>query len=492
MGSISSAFSIIKGALQADQSALSIVAGNVANANTPGYTKETPTWQENSPVTINGIAYGTGVSGTGATSVRDRVLLERLDQQQQLASASSTRLQALNTIQALFAPDTGSTSSKAGDIGSDLTSFFDSFSSLEANPTNNALRQQVLSTASVLAGDISNAATSLNAQRSALDQEANGVATQVNALTSSIAQLNQQIQSVSPNGDAGALEDQRQQDLSKLSQLIGINQITTENNGLTVTTTSGKTLVAGSVAFSMTASTIAGVTHFSVNGSDITSDPQLGGQLGGYLTARDQDIPALLGQLDQLAFGITTEANAQNKAGVDLYGNTGATGVNIFTQTTTTAPGSAESMSVAMTDPNQIAAAASGQGSGDNSNAVAFANLGTLTDPPILNGLTLPDGTVLPAGQTLLGNLTPSNYYSGMVTSLGATVSQVQTDNTAQNASVTQLQTQNNALSQVNLNDEAAAMTTLERSYQAASEVFAMLNTLMASVINMGVQTAVT
>lgn len=492
MGSISSAFAIIQSGLQADQSALSIVAGNVANANTPGYTEETATWQENSPVTINGVAYGTGVSETGATSIRDRVLLERLDQQQQLASASSTRLQALNTMQSLFTPDSGSTSSQAGDIGSDLTSFFDSFSSLEANPTNNALRQQVLSTAKVLAGDISNAATSLNAQRSALDQEANGVATQVNALTSSIAQLNQQIQSVSPNGDAGTLEDQRQQDLSNLSQLIGINQIVTENNGLTVTTTSGQTLVAGSDSFSITSSAIGGVTHFFVNGSDITSDPQLGGQLGGYLTARDQDIPTLLGQLDQLAFGITTEANAQNKAGVDLYGDTGATGVNIFAQTTTTAPGSAESMSVAMTDPNQIAAAAAGQGSGDNSNAVAFANLGTLTDPPILNGLTLPDGTVLGAGQTLLGNLTPSNYYSGMVTTLGSTVSQVQTDNTAQNASVTQLQTQNNALSQVNLNDEAAAMTTLERSYQAASEVFTMLDTLMASVINMGVQTAVT
>ncbi|MFP5235579.1 MAG: flagellar hook-associated protein FlgK [Acidobacteriota bacterium] len=492
MGSISSAFAIIKGALQADQSALSIVAGNVANANTPGYTRETPTWQENSPVTINGVAYGTGVSETGATSIRDRVLLERLDQQQQLASSSSTRLQALNTIQALFAPDTGSTSSKAGDIGSDLTSFFNSFSSLEANPTNNALRQQVLSTAAVLAGDVSNAAIALNAQRAALDQEANGVATQVNALTSSIAQLNQQIQSVSPNGDAGTLEDQRQQDLSKLSQLIGINQITTESNGLTVTTTSGQTLVAGAISFSVTSSAMAGVTHFFVNGSDITSNPQIGGELGGYLTARDQDIPTLLGQLDQLAFGITTEVNAQNKAGVDLYGDTGATGVNIFAQTTTTVPGSAQSMSVAMTDPNQIAAASAGQGSGDNSNAVALADLGTLASPPILSGLTLPDGTILAAGQTLLGNLTPSNYYSGMVTSLGATVSQVQTENAAQNASVTQLQTQNNALSQVNLNDEAAAMTSLERSYQAASEVFTMLDTLIAAAINLGVQTAVT
>jgi flagellar hook-associated protein FlgK len=66
---------------------------------------------------------------------------------------------------------------------------------------------------------------------------------------------------------------------------------------------------------------------------------------------------------------------------------------------------------------------------------------------------------------------TPTGFYSNFVSTLGATVSGVQAENTAQNASVTQLQTQNNALSKVNLNDEAAAMSTLESSYQAASQV---------------------
>src|ERR1700752_2583636 len=114
MGTISSAFNLISGALEADQSALIIVANNVANANTPGYTEETPTWRENDPVTINGINYGMGVSETAPASVRDRVLLERLNQQQQLAASSTTRLAALNTIQTLFTPDSGSASGKAG------------------------------------------------------------------------------------------------------------------------------------------------------------------------------------------------------------------------------------------------------------------------------------------------------------------------------------------------------------------------------------------
>jgi flagellar hook-associated protein 1 FlgK len=67
----------------------------------------------------------------------------------------------------------------------------------------------------------------------------------------------------------------------------------------------------------------------------------------------------------------------------------------------------------------------------------------------------------------------------------------VQTENTAQHASVTQLQTQNDALSSVNLNDEASQMSTLERSYQAASQVFGILNTIMASALNLGEQATV-
>ena len=478
MGTISSSLSIMSQALDADQEALNVVANNVANANTPGYTEETPDWQENQPISINGVSYGQGVTETGATSERDRVLESRLDQQQQLAAASGTRLTALDTLQALFTPASGSSSSTAGDIGSDITSFFNSFSSLEANPTDNSLRQSVLSTASTLAGDISGAAASLNSQRSALDQEAAGTTSQVNALTGAIAQLNQQIQTTSPDADAGTLEDQRQEDLSQLSQLIGINQITTQNNGLEITTTSGQLLVSEGTSYQLTTGMVNGVTDFFVNNTDITAQlASGGGSLGGYLTARDTDIPSSLSSLDQLAYSISTSVNKQNNAGTDYDGvegnvaNSANVALNIFSEPTTVA-GSAASMSVVMTDPNQIAAAGAGDGTGDDTNAIALAALNSSTS-------------------TIVDGQTPINYYSNFVTTLGSTVSSVQTENTAQKASVTQLQTQNDALSGVNLNDEASSMTTLERSYQAASQVFAMLNTIMASALNLGDQTAV-
>jgi flagellar hook-associated protein 1 FlgK len=473
MGTISSALSLMSGALDADQSALSIVANNVANASTAGYTEETANFQENDPVTINGISYGQGITETGATSTRDKVLTERLDQQQQLASASSTRLTALQSVQGLFTVDSdSSTSSTAGDIGSDLTGFFDSFSTLESAPSNNSDREDVLSTAKTLASDISGAATSLNSQKASLDQEAAGVTSQVNALTTSIAQLNQQIMSTSPDADAGTLEDQREEDVSQLSQLVGINQITTENNGLAITTTSGALLVSEGASYQITNGTVDGVTHFFVGSTDTTSGLTTGGgELGGYLTARDVDIPSVLSSLDQLAYSVSTQVNALNNTGTDLDGNTGTTAspLDIFSEPTEVA-GSAAAMSVVMTDPSEIAAAASGEGTGDSTNTTAMANL---------------------ANQTIVNGQTPTNYYSSFVSTLGATVSEVQTENTAQEASVTQLQTQNDALSSVSLDDEASTMTTFERCYQAASQVFTTINTIMASALNLGDETTV-
>jgi flagellar hook-associated protein 1 len=248
------------------------------------------------------------------------------------------------------------------------------------------------------------------------------------------------------------------------------------------------------VSANLTTGTVNGVTAFYLAGTPVTDElTGGGGQLGGYLTARDQDIPQVMGALDQLAFGIATEVNAQNAAGLDLNGNAGAAifGLPAMIAGSPVDRGAALGLKVAMTDPNQIAAAGAGKGSGDNSNAIALARLRSQTNPPILTGLVLLDGTTLVAGQTLLGGQNPSGAYSGLVSRLGSTVSQVQTENEAENASVSQLQTQNNALSQVNLNDEAAALTMLQRSYQAASQVFAILNTIMASALNLGSQTTV-
>jgi flagellar hook-associated protein 1 FlgK len=163
-----------------------------------------------------------------------------------------------------------------------------------------------------------------------------------------------------------------------------------------------------------------------------------------------------------------TTANMANNAGTDLVGDNGNAG-NIFNAPGQVA-GSAAALQVVLVDPNKIAAAGLGLGTGDDTNAVAAANL---------------------AAQTIINGQTPSDFYSNLVSALGAAVSETTTQNTALTASVTQLQSQVNSLSGVNLNDEASNLEEFQRSYQAASQVFTILNSIMASALNLGVETAV-
>jgi flagellar hook-associated protein 1 FlgK len=268
------------------------------------------------------------------------------------------------------------------------------------------------------------------------------------------------------------MEDQRQQDLTQLSSLIGFDQIPTSNNGITLTTSSGAVLVAGGDAYAITTGTENGVTHFYDGANqDITSDlTSGGGELGGMLTVRDQDIPQALSELDTLAYSVASAVNTQNEAGSDLNGNAGTAIFALPTSATATAPGgSAAGISVIMTDPSEIAAAATGNGSADNTNATAMANLGS---------------TAIVDGDT------PTNYYSAFVTSIGSLASEVSTENTAQNSALSQLNSQIGSLSTVDPNEEASALEQLEQSYEAASKVFTVLDEVMVSALNLGVESA--
>jgi flagellar hook-associated protein 1 FlgK len=471
MATLGSAFTIANGALDAFQAALNIIANDTANVSTPGYTNEVPQWQANDPVTIGDTSYGTGVTMTGGESQRDLVLEQRIQQQNQLEQGSSARLTALDQLQSIFsASSSASSSNSSGDIGQSISGFFKALSNLQATPADSSLRQAVLSAAASLASAFQSASSQLSQERSSLDQQTGSTVSQVNSLTKAISQLNQQISATSPNGDAGELEDQRQYDLQQLSSLVGIHVTTNEDNSITVTTANGTALVSKNQSFALSTGASGGVTHvFDASGNDITSAlAGGGGWLGGTLTVRDQDIPQMQSSLDTLAYTLASSLNTANEAGSDANGNPGKAIFNI----PLTATGAASSISVAMTDPSGIAAAATGNGSSDDTNLTSMLQLQNQT-------------------QAGLDGDTPSTYYANFVSAVGNLVSQVSTENTVQQTSLSQLQTQRDSLSAVNMNDEAAALENLQQTYQSASKVFTILDTVMASAINLGVETTV-
>jgi flagellar hook-associated protein 1 FlgK len=323
----------------------------------------------------------------------------------------------------------------------------------------------VLSAANTLAGAFNSAANQLAKVSSGLNQQVVSDVGQVNSLTTTIASLNAQITSLSPNADAGTLEDQRQSAIAQLSQLVGLDQISTENNGITLTTSGGAVLVSGSKSFAVSTTQVGGTTHIlaGVDGQDVTSNLS-GGDLGGVLRARDQQLPSYQSSLDSLAFGIGTEVNQQNELGVDGNGNPGAA---LFSLSATQS-GAAAQIAVATTDPSAIAAAAPGEGSAGNSNVLA--------------GLSNPN---------VAGGQVAAEFLASFLGQIGSDTSAATTNNSAQQATLTQLTTQRDSLSGVSLDEEAAHLTEYQRAYQSAAQVFNIANTVMASALNLGVETSV-
>jgi flagellar hook-associated protein 1 FlgK len=455
---------IAQQALMANQEALNVTSNNVANQNTAGYTRQVVNFQAVDAVTLSGGSFGAGVTASAA-SQRNRVLEQQIQQQSQIQAQSGALESALQQVQNVF--DLSSTTSSASStvLGSAIDSFFSSLSALTGNPSDPSTRQNVLATATALAAAFNSTANQLTQISSGLNQQVTGDVNQVNALTKTIASLNRQIGASSPNADAGSLENQRQLAITQLSQLVGLDQISTEQNGLTLTTTGGAVLVSGSESFALNTTQVAGMTHVLAGGQDVTSNIR-GGNLGGVLQARDQQLPAYQNALDSLAFAIGTQVNQQNQAGIDVNGNPGGALFSLLpTQT-----GAATAIQVATINPSAVAAASPGEGSAGNSNSVALADLKSAN---------------IAAGQTVSG------FLASFLAQIGNDASAAMANNSAQQATLTQLTTQRDSVSAVSLDEEAANLTQYQRAYQAAAQVFNIANSIMASALNLGERTTV-
>ena len=467
MGTLSGLFALSRSALAADQAALSATSNNVANQNTAGYVRQVVSWTSGDSVSL-GAGRDIAASGPSVTTMfkRDRVLEQRVQQQTQVQAGTASQASVLAQIEGVFSLSGGSFTAGATQIGTAINSFFSSLTALTGSPSDAAIRQGVLSAASALANGFNTASTQLGQVSASINGEISSSVLQVNALTGIIAKLNAQIGSTSPDTDAGPLENQRQAAIAQLSQYIGMDQISTEGNGITLTTTGGTVLVAGANAFSLSAVKTGNVTtlHDST-GTDVSGTVQ-DGSIGGQLVAQNKSLPEVLGALDAVAQRIGAAVNAQNTAGID---GTGAAGGPIFALGGTTA-GAAAAITLIADSANAIATAGAGEGSTGNTNAVALQDLGTAVDA---------------SGSTIAGQ------FASLLSQVGTNSSAISEQQTTQEASLSQLTTQRDSLSAVSLDDEAANLSQYQRSYQAAARVLSVLDTLLASAINLGSQTTV-
>ncbi len=460
MSTLFGTMSVALQSLLAQQGAMEVTANNIANANTPGYSREIPIFEENPPVLNGNAMVGTGVSMTSVESVRDNILNLRIDQETSQQSSLNSYVDSMDQVQSLFNETQGT------GLQADLSNFFNSFQSLATDATSSSQRQAVIIAGQDLAGAFNQTSENLSTIQQGLDQSVVQTVQQVNQLTTQVANLNQQIQDVSNAGDSpGSLEDQRDEALTNLSNLIDTAVIYSDDGTVSVTTTNGTLLVAGNQSDPLTTQldSATGMHEVLAQGTDITSSIA-GGQLQGLIKARDSSIPAAQTSLDNLAAGLISAVNKQQTSGYDLNGGQG---VDFFTPFTPSASGSnagaAATMNVALTTPDQVAASSNGT-SGDNSNATALADL---QNQPVVAGQTAAD------------------YYSNLIDQVGNDVSNASSEQEAVGLVLQQLSNQQSSISGVSLDEEATNLVLYQRAYEAAARVISVVDELNATTINM-------
>jgi flagellar hook-associated protein 1 len=457
MSSLFGTLSIASGALAAEQGAMDATTNNVANANTPGYSRLRPDLIESNPVIVGSVTYGQGVTLEKLESLRDPILQMRIQEETQQQGQLNTLVSSMQQAQVQF-------TTSSSDIGSQISNFFSSLNQLSTDPTNLSLRQGVLTAAGNLATVFNHTSDNLTQQQSSIDLNVSQAVQQVNTLTGQIAAVNTQISQLQGVGqNASAFINQRDVLIGQLSGLIDVSSIKSDN-GLTLTTSNGTALVVGGQSFTLSTQTnAAGFQDVYAQGVDITSK-LTSGQLAGLIQVRDQTIPGLISNLDALAAGLANGLNTANKTGFDLNGNPGG---NIFVPPAVSGQGAAANLAVQITDPALIAASSDGT-AGSNGNVAVLSAV---------------------QNQTVAGGHTPIEYYSNIVFGIGNDVSTSSAELSSSQLILNHLNDQRGSISGVNLNEEASNMVQYQNAYDAAAHVVTTINDMLNTVINMGTLT---
>jgi len=320
------------GALKANQIALQTVGNNIANVNTPGYSRQSAVLQ-----TVQGQATGSGFVGKGVdvqTIVRSYD--DFLTKQSALANSNSSedkaRYDFLQRTQEIF--QTGENG-----LGATIGNFFNSFADVSLAPSDTTARSVVMTKADQMAQQFnSNAASLADLKSGVVDQLTNDTST-VNNLISQIANTNYQIaQAISGGQIPNDLLDQRDQLIHQVNKYIQTSQVTGDNGQINLFISNSMPVVLGSkpatlsVGFDSFNNTNKSKLSYSMGGTsstELNEDYMGGGEITGLLKFQNKDLVDATNLLGRMALAIGTVLNNQQALGLDPNGNAGSNLYNI-------------------------------------------------------------------------------------------------------------------------------------------------------------------
>ncbi len=441
-------------ALITQRLAMSVTSHNIANVNTPGYTRQRADLVASQPLKRKAGLIGTGVTVDYIGRLRNQFIDQQVRTNNQLNGDLVAQQQYLSQIEALINEPT--------DVGlsSAMSKFFGSFNELAKNPDSTGIRNIVLQQGVNLTGSFKRLDQGLKKLISDTDIEIEHKLGRINQLTKEISQLDLQITSklvdnISPN-DA---KDQRDLKIEELSKLVNI-KVTEDGRGSTMVSVGGVVIASRAGAVELRTERVGNSLNIvsSLTGNSVNINS---GELSGILKVRNTTVPDFLTKLDQIASNLINRVNSIHSSGYGL-GNPPSTGNNFFTGTGSSDIDIAASI---LNNLNNITASSDGA-PGDNAIALAIAGI---ENEKILNG----------------GTTSLKQFYASLVSGLGSQINIVGNNLKMSDLVISQLENQRQAVSGVSIDEEMTNMIKYQRSFDAAAKVVNSVNELYQTILNM-------
>ena len=460
---LSSALATAMSGLRANQAALSIVSGNIANAQTPGYVTQTA-----NQIEVASGGDGTSVQVTGVNRQLDLFVQSQLRTETSGGAYADQMSNILSQLQNVYGTPGG-----AGTIETSYSNFTTALQALSTSQGSQSAQTTALAAAQSLAQTLNSTTQGIQALRSNVQQDIGTSVARANTDMSQIATINSQLQGLSSTDPAAAtLMDQRDNAISDLSKLVDVHVVTDSSNQANVFTTSGTQLVGGPLASTMNFSAPASLTAnslYSTNNSQngvgsltiqlpngasydmVANNTLSSGQIAADLKLRDQTLVQAQTQVDQLAASMSSALSGQTTAATAVAGPPAGFSVN----TSNILPGNTINLTI--------------KNSGNNTQQqISIVNV---TDPTALPLQNLPNASPKLVGVDMSGSaasiasqlnaaLGPGVVFSGA----GSTLSMVGSAST----SVTAASTTTTATSTANGSTQLAVFTDGNSPYTGA------------------------
>ena len=520
-------------ALASQQAALNITGHNIANANSPGYTRQIANLSATTPYTVSDgtkdVSFGTGVSLSMITRARDAYVDRQFRGETSKQQYWSGRQDSLQQIEGMLNEPSDNT------LHTDMDKFWSAWSDLAKNPENIGARSVVSNRAQTLTESFHHVAQQVSDMRENLDSNIKVQVHQINTYGQQIRDLNVQIKRAEVGGDnPNDLKDQRDLLVDQLSKIVNVRVVETQDSNFTDRKVSNFKVIMGNensaenntlVDDSTVRSLEEPLPQKDINGyksslvvwsddsNPVKNEVDLGSNLGGLaanIEVRNVDLPKFGEQFDLLAQGIANAVNALHQTGQGRTAE-GIEGINFFTDGSSTPDLDSQGLPIITASTITLNFEIE-----DDLNRIATGTipLDESTDPPthVLDEdgnllVNAGDGSIARAlsslsggwsaleslmaagkfgqdGQTPVSGDSFGDNYGASVAQIGVNVQQAERMRAGEDVLVTHLMNQRESYSGVSLDEEMMNLVRFQKSYSAAARMVTMMDDMLDTIIN--------